>query len=105
MTLTRDRKMSNRWFESRYLFNWLHTCLQGSCLGKGRLATEPGVADNRCIWCVFFSCGLIIAVSPAFGKIPKIPEWEKFTVFFLSTSAKNLNTYSKRDEREGSKET
>lgn len=28
------REMSNRWFESRYLFNWLHTGFQGSWLGK-----------------------------------------------------------------------
>lgn len=80
-------EMSDRWFVSRCLFNWLHTGFLGILVARGRLATEPGVADNTCMSGEFLLppslfpsiSGLILQQFYShLGKVPKIPERRKF---------------------------
>lgn len=97
-------EMSDRWFVSRCLFNWLHTGFLGILVARGRLATEPAVADNTCMsgeFLFFPSLSLPLhqqfnftAVLLTLGKIPKIPERRKF----LRPPLLTLISHLKKDE-------
>lgn len=93
------REMSNRWFESRYLFNWLHTGFQGSWLGKAdqRQGLELLITDGPRV--SFFLLHQHFNYCSFTGTWENVHEQKKFRFLRLSPLKKNSDMGGMKVER------